>query len=134
MGGPSTVNWRERSPRAGWNITYTSVGARLSAAPVVESSGEEARLRVAADRLTSHCLVATSHELRFPDVTTDSAHFRWSSTVRRLLQRGMNPLVSPLLDVRSDRASLRPREVVGLLAKAIACGELGGRPRRGTVG
>ena len=127
MGGPSTVNWRERSPRAGWDITYTSVGARLSAALAVESSEEskdEARFQAAAERLTSHCLVATSPELRFPDVTTDSAHFRWSSTVRRLLQRGMNPRVSPLLDMRSDRASLTPREVVGLLVKATAFTEL----------
>jgi hypothetical protein len=51
MGNRSTVDWRERSPRPGWDITYTGIGARIATQSDARnrptSGGHATRLRAA---------------------------------------------------------------------------------------
>lgn len=116
MGPGLSVNWRERSTRTGWDVTYTAIGADVVAQSRSEENDEAAQR--ASERLTSHALVALGGGLERRPASTDDPATRWSSTVRRILQRGTNPKVSPLLVEATGHSDLAPKEVLAHFVRA----------------
>lgn len=113
-----SVDWRERSPRRGWDVRYTSIGARITR-PVTTGLGaaESEDGSPSADRLTSQVLIALGGGLEGTQPPIDDSHARWASTVRRILQRGLNPPVSPLLPLEDAEEPADARAIVGLFAE-----------------
>ena len=125
MGQGLSVDWRERSPRIGWDVTYTAIGARLAArSGSTESGASEELAQRAAERLTSHVLIALGGGMERPPMSTDESDTRWSSTVRRILQRGTNPGVSPLLFEATGHSSLTSKEILALFVREISLSDL----------
>lgn len=102
---PRIVDWVERSPRAGWDVRYTSVGARRPSDPWPFDADAETPNDAEADgtawvqnieALRSQVMVAIGNDQN--DRPPSAAVRRWATTVRRILQRGRNPVISPELD------------------------------------
>jgi ATP-dependent DNA helicase RecQ len=97
------VDWIERNVRAGWTIRYTSIGARRStdfemvteAAQVAEDLSPLERNLLA---LRSQVMVAMAGLPPAATSATSEPLERWAATVRRILQRGSAPLISPDLE------------------------------------
>ena len=98
------VEWTEREVRNSWVIRYTSIGARrfsefeMTAEPLPDAeakSTEASPLESNLIALRSQVMVGMSG--LNPTATSDPIQ-RWAATVRRILQRGSAPLISPELE------------------------------------
>ena len=115
MGPGLSVDWRERSTRTGWDVTYTAIGADVVSRSSSVENGEAAQH--GSERLTSHVLVALGGGLERRPSSTGDPDTRWSSTVRRILQRGTNPSVSPLLAKATGHSSIASIDILSLFVR-----------------
>jgi len=106
------VTWSERNPRPGWDIAYTNIGGRAD--PDV-FNGLQPELEPGAQRAVSQAMVAvsTGGARERPD-DPDIAY--WATVVRKIIQRGTNPV----LRHAAIRSLVRPAYTMGELITAIA--------------
>lgn len=83
------VAWTERSPRPGWDVSYTLLGGRWRTDDLFTHVDPAQASRVR--RFTSQAFVACSE--RGSSASPDVAY--WAAVCTKLLQRGTNPTVSP---------------------------------------
>lgn len=98
------ARWAERWDRPGWRLDFTIAGGRLRRNDPIDVLGDGLALR--ASRVLSQACFAVSDDgdvpIRTPEVLL------WASVVRKLLQRGARPPVSPRAEAVIRQAISQP--------------------------
>ena len=113
----SGIEWRERSFRDGWDVRYTTIGARVTDPERSEPCDVAADAqRDCSELLTSQVLVALGGGVRLDQEPTAEPVARWGAAVRRILQRGKNPPAAPRLSDFVGATTASPHAVISLFA------------------